>query len=236
MVETNHSIKYDKKLGDVIIDGVKYDTLDLTASSEKKDNKLFMTIVTKEGETYLFESKERSFLMGYGDIGRNIKKFNKMLPILQKTSELQHLKAKIRSGYIPVISPPSGVLLKRGEYAVITNNNVKYCQERTRTEHHSVGASFRVTKGIKVGVGKSNPVTKEGFAVLDYGVLTLTNKRLIFVGDRKSTTIPISKISALERYRDGIDITKEGVMRQTRFVNIDGDMYADLITNVAREL
>lgn len=229
----NPTISYDKVSGEVIIDNVRYDSCEIVATSAEIGDSLQLFITAKNGDTYQLEAK-RSFF-GYGKDGRIINTFVKKLPELQKTSESVKFKLRVKQGYIPQISAPQGILLKRGEYAVISTNNVVYCQERTKTEYRSGGASFRVTKGITLHGGKTKPVKQEYFANLDVGKLVLTNKRLVFFGDRKSVTIPISKICAIERYRNAIDISKEGVMKQTRFRNIDGDLYADLIDNVYRE-
>lgn len=230
MAETDHSIEYDDELGDVTIDGKKYDALDLTVTSEEKDKIMFMTVSSKNGDEYLFESRSRSLLWGYGKVGEKISTFTKKLPELKETSEQEHLRAKIKNGYIPQIDTPNGILLKKDEYAIMTSENVNYCQEKTKTEYYGGGASYRVSKNLTIRGGKGVPVQHDYFAVLDTGRLTLTNKRIIFFGDRKSTTISISKICAVERYLDAVDITKEGVMKQSRFKNIDGNMYADLIT------
>lgn len=229
----NPSISYDKESGEVIIDNVRYDSREIVATSAEVGDSLQLLITAKNGDTYQLEA-ERSFF-GYGKNGRIINNFVKILPELQQTSELVRFKLLVKQGYIPQISAPREVLLKRGEYAVISTNNVIYCQERTKTEYRSGGASFRIAKGITIHGGKTKPVKQEYFANLDVGMLVLTNKRLVFFGDRKSVTIPISKICALERYRNAIDISKEGVMKQTRFRNIDGDLYADLIDNIYRE-
>lgn len=234
MAETDHSIEYVDNIGDVIIDGVKYDALDLTVTSEEKNKVRFMTVVAKNGDRYLFESKKRSFFDGYGNMGDKMDEFIKKLPLLKTASKRAYLRALINKGHIPKMDTPSGILLKKGEYTVFVSNGVSYCQERAKTEYYGGGASIRIAKGVTIRGGKGVPVRSEYFATLDVGTLVLTNKRIIFVGDRKSTTIPISKINALERYSDAFDITKEGVMKQTRFANVDGVIYCDLITKLSQ--
>lgn len=75
-----------------------------------------------------------------------------------------------------------------------------------------VGASvgFRIAKGVTLRLGKAIPSVSKSEEIVDIssGTLYVTNKRLIFVGDKKSTNITFGRIISHEIYRDGIEIRK----------------------------
>ena len=52
-------------------------------------------------------------------------------------------------------------------------------------------------------------ITSEELTVIDSGTVYVTNKRLIFMGDRKNTNIKLDKILALTPYSDGVGIEKD---------------------------
>jgi hypothetical protein len=56
---------------------------------------------------------------------------------------------------------------------------------------------------------------------IDRGTLTLTNRRIVFLGGSHSSDILLKKIISIEPYRDGIVIGKEGRARTQTFKGIN---------------
>lgn len=131
---------------------------------------------------------------------------------------------------------PSSILMKKDEKCIFRERKADFYQERTQTRYAGGSARVKISKNVSVGGFTGAPVRTESFTHIDSGELVLTNKRVIFVGDRKSIVIPVNKISAVERWRDAIDISKEGVVRQYRFLVEDGNFWADIITAVYAEI
>lgn len=230
------SIEYDESYGKITIDGSSYNATDITYEAGTRDNKLCLQINTSNGAEYLIESQKKSFLGGYGDVGKQIKEFTELIEPFKKTRKIVEYRTSIINGNIPNIEAPDGILLKKDEFTVMTDTSVKYCQEKTKTTYYGGGGSVRIMKGVTIRGGKAIPVKEDYLATLDVGRLTLTNKRLIFSGNRKSTTIPLTKIASIDKYSDAIAITKDGVLAKPMFVGIDGVTYGITIETLFQQL
>lgn len=143
--------------------------------------------------------------------------------IVEQKEELESLK-KIQKGDLsevePIANPP--ILLKKNEVAYVLLKGIALYEERTKQQYvgGSRGVSFRVMKGVSFRVGAFKgeriPVTEKKH--IDTGDLTITNKRVIFTGDTKSLSYPVSKIINVEDYSDGISINREGKQRIEYFL------------------
>lgn len=236
MTEDTHTIEMNENSGKIIIDGTTYRATDLIYNVVDDDVRKTrtLTIQSTNGDSYRVEAA-RSLLLGFGKIGTQISNFTSNFDKI-KEADIRIIKREaILSGEIPHINAPDGLLLKKGEFAIFTDDNVRYCQEKTKTTYYGGSARVRICKGVSIGGGKGVPVKEEYIATLDTGRLTLTNKRLIFAGERKSTTIQLSKLATIDRYSDAIDLSKEGALKKTMFVNIDGNLYADVIERLFEE-
>lgn len=223
----------------ILIDDVELDTHELTISfagmsisahkvhvTMKEDNKQKFLFIDFEGKTYCLESAVRSFFKGQGKIADKIDTVMRDISIVQKKAEeLESRNAlydALESGNLPHLIPPTGLLLKKDEFVVLCDDTANYCKEKTKTEYYGGGGSVRISKNITLRGGKGVPVVREYIAVLDTGRLVLTNKKIIFTGRSKSTTIPLSKIADITTYNDAISLVKEGVQTRPIFSEIDG--------------
>lgn len=192
----------------------------------KEENKQKFLYVEFEGETYCLESAVRSFFKGQGSIADKIDEVMRDISHVQEEAEEAEKKnalyLALESGNLPHIVPPTGLLLKKDEFVVLCDETANYCKEKTKTEYYGGGASIRVSKNITLRGGKGVPVVREYIAILDTGRLVLTNKKIIFTGQSKSTTIPLSKIADITTYNDAISLVKEGVQTRPIFSEIDG--------------
>lgn len=71
--------------------------------------------------------------------------------------------------------------------------------------------SFRIARGVYYRTGRvsAERITEDQLKKLDSGTLYITNKRLIFVGENKSTNIRIGRIMSFTPYKDGVEISKD---------------------------
>lgn len=88
-----------------------------------------------------------------------------------------------------------------------------WAQVKTIRKHHGyVGGSIgvRVAKGVTLRVGKAVPHYTESEEVVDIseGTLFVTNKKVVFDGDRRSTNITFGRLIAYHLYKDAIEIRK----------------------------
>jgi hypothetical protein len=81
----------------------------------------------------------------------------------------------------------------------------------TRINYGGTTARIKIMKGVYYSTGsvKVQSVKSEELRQIDSGQLYLTNKRIIFVGDKKSTNIKLDKILEVNPYRDSVEIIKD---------------------------
>jgi len=85
-------------------------------------------------------------------------------------------------------------------------------EKRIKKHKGYIGGSigFRVAKGVTFRVGKAVPLYDEydDIVSISEGTLYVTNKKIVFIGDKKSTNITLGKFADYELYRDAIKINK----------------------------
>lgn len=104
--------------------------------------------------------------------------------------------------------------LKRGERAVLVVA-ARLARNRTRTRYvgRSQGFSFPIGHtGIRYRIGsfQGQPVEQQVLSPIDNGSLVLTDQRLAFVGQTKSTSTPLAKLVHVECYADALAVFHEG--------------------------
>lgn len=139
------------------------------------------------------------------------------------TMERYKLLWRIENGDIPVI--PAPIHLQRAESCFFAAP-AQWLEWRKRTRtvgYASSGVSFRIMRGVYYRVGASRPhrVTTEGMEVIDVGSVVITNKRVVFDGQRKNGTWRLTSLLGFEAYSDGFGLEKS-TGRCPAF-QIDGD-------------
>jgi hypothetical protein len=108
------------------------------------------------------------------------------------------------------IDPPMN--LKRGEscYFAMPATWRRLKTIRQRIGYAGFSTSIRIVRGVSFRVGNVNPRYEESEELVDQaeGTLAITGSRVIFHGDRKSTTIALGRILAVEPFDGGLEISK----------------------------
>jgi hypothetical protein len=108
----------------------------------------------------------------------------------------------------------SPLVLKKGEQACVSiSATLARQQTRRQWVGGSQGFSFPIGHtGIRYRVGSfhGHPVQQQFLAKLDTGRLVVTNQRIAFIGNLKSTSIPLTKLLHVECYADGLAVFREG--------------------------
>lgn len=127
--------------------------------------------------------------------------------ILSDLKDGKEISTKIETSHLPI-------LMGKTEYAIWCYQNVAAYEEKTgkRYEGGSRGVSIRLCKGVyyRVGASKGHSVDYSYINPVGKGVLLITNKNIIFHGD-KTIKLPINKIITFSTYSDGIELQKDGV-------------------------
>ena len=143
-------------------------------------------------------------------------------------------------GKLPALqSLSTNIILHKGETA--------FLEERSNLlEPHSVrvynagaqGMSVPIPglKGVRYRVGglKGSSESHEELKQIDSGTLLLTNKRIIFVGDKRSKTIKLEKIIQVEPYKDAVRVAFEGRKKPLYFTVSDGKLWSSAIEGLCK--
>jgi len=95
--------------------------------------------------------------------------------------------------------------LDKGEQ-IIYHDFTIYMEPRAVREYVSGRAGIRLAKGIWIGGTRGHAESHQELRKMDYGTLTITNKRLIFTGKFKGQNLTFNKISFINTYSDAIQV------------------------------
>lgn len=146
----------------------------------------------------------------------------------QRTMDRFALLWQIENGQPPVYSVP--INLQRGEtcHAVA---DATWMELRTRTERINYGgpvASIKICKGVRYRVGsvRVERITREELTEIDRGRLYLTNKRVIFDGSKKNSTVRLSSLLSFTPFSDGVVLEKaSGKSPHLAVQNVDMEIF-----------
>lgn len=131
----------------------------------------------------------------------------------------------------PIVYSP--IICKKGEKVSLVLENISFMESKAVRATNGLygGPSFRIARGInyKIGAVSTRSESHEEIKVIDEGTLTLTNKRLIFMGSKRNVNINLNKILAINDYKDGISINRENKQKMEYFTKTDGNMIDVLI-------
>ena len=143
----------------------------------------------------------------------------------------------IENGELPEIS--TDIRLQRGEacYAI---RDVDWYELRTVTKRVNYGgptARIRIAKGLyyRVGSVSVQRVSEDVMKQIDSGRVYLTNKRLIFQGGQRNTTIALKKILGFNPFSNGVEIQKESGKSPFLQFTDSVDVFALLLDRVLRD-
>ncbi|NYB53053.1 MAG: zinc ribbon domain-containing protein [Methanobacteriaceae archaeon] len=120
-------------------------------------------------------------------------------------------------------NPP--IMLKKGEEACVVLGGITL--REARAVRHTRGAyggpTIRVAKGVSFRMGSvaARSESHEELRNIDQGTLVLTNKRLVFIGSKRTINIDLRKIIAIEAYKDGIASQRENKQKTEYFTGTD---------------
>ena len=161
---------------------------------------------------------------------------------IDETSKARLEKLKlywlIENGELPIKEVP--IYLQKNEQCYFTTF-ADWLESRTvtkRTNYAGPTARIKIMKGIYYRVGSIGVqrITSEQLLLIDSGQLYITNKRIIFVGNKKNTNIQLSKILSVNPYTDGVGIEKETGKSPIIRVSNNADILAMTLGRVINDL
>ena len=142
----------------------------------------------------------------------------------QREADMELWLSKLKEGEISIGMENVGevpIILKKNEKIELLLPNITLLEPRRVTTGGYGGPTVRVAKGLYFRVGAFRAQSHEEIKEVDRGLLVLTNKRLVFLGDKRTSSIDLRKIVAVEPYRDGISVASERRKHPQYFIGVD---------------
>ncbi|AFD00732.1 hypothetical protein Mtc_1992 [Methanocella conradii HZ254] len=140
----------------------------------------------------------------------------------------------IDNGDIPEI--PVSINLQRNEKCYFTCN-VDWYETRAvryRVNYGGPTMSVKIAPGVRWRMGSLGvrTMSNQELTRIDTGTMYLTNKRLIFMGTMKNTTIALTKILDFKPYKNGVDIRKENGKSPFIGFSDNVDVFAEILSRL----
>ncbi|HOE61705.1 MAG TPA: hypothetical protein P5125_01060 [Kiritimatiellia bacterium] len=144
---------------------------------------------------------------------------------------------RVRYGDLPTLD--SGINLRRGEVCYM-----KRAVEWHEMRRQRVGATYsgptmrlKIAKGVywRTGTLGIKPVTRDTLVKIDSGHAYITNKRLLFTGAMKNTSIPLNRILDITKYSDGVGIEKDAGKSPVLVFHEGIDIFCAVLSRVISE-
>ena len=127
---------------------------------------------------------------------------------------------------LPIV--PSNLILKAGESAFYSAPSILY--ETRAVRHHQSGfGGFRVAKGIYIGGSRGRSTSSQEWSKIDSGVLTITNKRLVFDGGSADRSVALGKVLSAESSSEGVEVSVENRQKSMVFAATNPLILATII-------
>jgi hypothetical protein len=133
---------------------------------------------------------------------------------------------------LPIV--PTDIILKPGESAFYSTPSTLY-ETRAVRSYQAGHSGFRVAKGVYIGRTSGRSISTQQWAALDTGWLTITNKRLVFVGGKEDRTIPLSKVVSIDNSLTEIVVAVEG-RQKAMALAVPNSLIATLINRLCSQV
>lgn len=122
-------------------------------------------------------------------------------------------EAERRGGLLPV---ESTLFLKDGEQAFFCEK-VELMEPRAMRTGTGNRVGVRVARGVWVSTGTSTSETTDVWKRLDEGMLTITNRRIVFDGQMGTRNLELAKLVSVSPRVDGIEVAVENRQKSSGF-------------------
>jgi len=139
----------------------------------------------------------------------------------QREVDIEKWLTQIKDGDVSPMSSESPVILKKSEELILSLPEVSLLEARAVITGRSRGSSIRIAKGLSFRLGAFKAQSHDELKNIDQGDFTLTNKRVVFSGSKRTLNIPLNKIISAEPYSDAIALRREDKEKTQYFTGID---------------
>ena len=124
-----------------------------------------------------------------------------------KTLSQARILYELQKSILPEMQPPTGLMLNKNETFIYSWDSVRcsILNVKTRFRGRSTGGTYRINKNFSLRhtEHRGKPVAYTEWKDIGSGILSVTNKHLIFLGDKRDVKEKFSNISSLDPTSDG---------------------------------
>ena len=147
----------------------------------------------------------------------------------QKQRDLDVWLDEVENGNVPkVMMVQPNISLKKDEEVFASLINISLMEPRSVRQYQAGnrGVSLRVAKGVSIRFGNTRGISEshEELKVIDSGSLVVTNKRIVFIGTKRTTNIDMKKIISMEPFTDAVGVSRQGKQKREYFL-IDQNLF-----------
>lgn len=158
----------------------------------------------------------------------------------QTKQQLQRLKLYWALENLELPAIQANIVLQKSEHCYFQIGNVNWYEIRSvrqRVSYSGYSTSFRVARGFYLRSGSYRPrsYSTDQMTLIDSGTVYLTNKRIIFTGNKKNSNIRLDKILNITPYSDGVEIDKETGKSPTLQLTDRADIFCMILERLLRE-
>jgi hypothetical protein len=188
-------------------------------------NKRALTEYTNQvlADDILSEEEEQAFLEHANSLG--VETFTKYPEILNRL-----MIARVNDGRLPVIPDPR-LLAKAGETVYLETEAI-LMKEVTVREWQGSGFSFPIAMGIRYRTSRGQmKAVGTRIEPADAGQISVTDRRVVFSGSKKSQESLYAKLNSLQVFSDGISlgVSNRQNVSTYKLVNTTGEVVAAVI-------
>jgi len=150
---------------------------------------------------------------------------------VQKKEDIEYWLTQLKTGNVSINiqQEESPIILKNKEKLYVALSNISLSEPRAVRTGGYGGPSVRLAKGLSFRLGGFKAESHEELRNIDQGTFTLTDKRIVFSGNKKTINVNLNKVISINPNSDGISITREGFSKTQYF---GGLSKADIYFNV----
>ena len=141
---------------------------------------------------------------------------------VQRKEDIEYWLTQLKTGNIPMSMKQEGspIILKKKEKLYVTLANISLSEPRAVRTGGYGGPTVRLAKGLSFRLGGFKAESHEELRNIDQGTFTLTDKRIVFSGSKKTINVNLNKVISINPYSDGISITREGSSKTQYFLGL----------------
>jgi hypothetical protein len=110
------------------------------------------------------------------------------------------------------------IILKKEEKIILWMGPIDYLEERRKIGSGGEGNfSFRIAKGVWYRTPQIYGEHADELKELDSGILVFTNKRYIFMGNTKNIDQPLTSLTSITPFYDGVSFVRAGKQKMEFF-------------------